>query len=81
MELHLTNNSATQTDLLDTSGRIIYSIDTPFGLVNRITTVRGRQGDGEIHEVAQIQWHILRRSKLVYGGQTYNFDEFLGTSG
>ena len=76
MELHLTKNSISNTSLVDASGDVLYTIDTPTSLMHKTTTVNQLSPSGA-QPMAQIEWHSFRHTKMTYGGQTYNFDEFV----
>lgn len=84
MELILSHNSPTNTDLSTSDGRVLYSISTPYRWTGRTTTVSkytlshgGLWPTGGSHELARIHWHSWRNSQMTYNGQTTDFNTFL----
>ena len=71
MELRLSRNNPTNTSLMTSDGRMLYSVSTPRALTGRTTTLSKHnlsQGGfvpiGGSHELARIHWHAWRRAEL-----------------
>ncbi|GJE88089.1 hypothetical protein PsYK624_041720 [Phanerochaete sordida] len=87
MELVLSHNSPTNTELSTSDGRVLYSISTPNKWTGRTTKLfkynlsnGGFNPAGGSHELARIHWHSWRHSQLIYDGQMIDFDSFLHTT-
>lgn len=85
MELYLTKNSLADTNLTDASGRTVYAMSTLSKLMSRTTTISRAASSSAappscVQNIAQIEWHSIRRSKLTYAGQTYDFPKLLRKS-
>lgn len=88
MELTLSHNSPTNTDLSTPDGRVLYSISTPHRWTRRTTTMSkhtlshgGLWPTGGSQELARINWHSWRNSRLIFNGQMTDFDTFLPKNG
>lgn len=77
MEFELTKDSAKNTNFIDSSGRVVYTVHTPLTLKGEVTTVCRQAKDDTMQEIAQLHWHCWRHPELMYGGQTYDIKEFL----
>lgn len=84
MNLHLSNNSPINTVLSNDAGEVLYTITTPWKFPRRTTTIYQHVHDAdatdERTELAQIHWHTVRSSRLVYNGQIYDMNTFLKRS-
>ena len=88
MELVLSHNSPTDTEMSTSDGRVLYSIATPGRWTQRTTKISkyslgngGTAPAGGPTELARINWHSWRHTQLIYEGQMMDFDTFLHRNG
>ena len=81
--LKLTGRLPTNTALLNPDGKPLYTISTPYKWVRRSSTifkhVIGEDGQptDESEEIARIQWHLTRSSRMVFKGEIIELSTFL----
>ncbi|KDQ54824.1 hypothetical protein JAAARDRAFT_350496 [Jaapia argillacea MUCL 33604] len=78
--LTLTNDSPLRTILLDDHNIPQYKISTPLTLFRSTTTIT-RCTTGKDEELARIQWHTMRNSRILFQGQILDVGDFFKRKG
>lgn len=87
MELTLSENSPTQTHLLNSDGKPLYYTVTPSNMPRTTTKIFKCQidehgGPSEAsEELARIHWHTIRSSRLIYNGEIVELSKFMPAKG
>lgn len=83
MELTLSNNSPTNTVLVDYGGRPVYEISTPWKWGHKTTTIykkvldeHGQPTDTSV-ELARIRWRAFQNSRLIFEGKILDIGVFM----
>ncbi|GJE88101.1 hypothetical protein PsYK624_041840 [Phanerochaete sordida] len=85
MELLLSHDSCTNTELSSDGGRILYFITTPHTLKNLLWTrtvvsrrvLDAREPGVEADDIATIDWHTSKETQVTFRGDTMDIDTFL----
>ena len=83
----LSNNSPTNTVLLNAEGRPVYSVRTPFKWTHKTSTIyknildKNRNPTDAQEELARIHRHTMRSSRLVYNGRIVDISKLMPVHG
>jgi len=80
MDYYLTSRSVINTNYTTVSGQVLYKVQTPFKVANRLTTIsrvapNGLEGEEDMRDqfeqIATIEWKTFK-----YGGDVVHYDKF-----
>ncbi|GJE88100.1 hypothetical protein PsYK624_041830 [Phanerochaete sordida] len=83
MNLSLTRNDPLNVELVRPDGVALYAVSTPFKMSGQTTKIMkytagdGSDAEASMDEIARINWHYIKTTRIIYKGEILEVNKFL----